>query len=244
MKSKRTGVMAAVLLGSTILLSGCSFSDVMDQWMGMDTDKPKAVVETSSESEAMQDIKTVDTDLEAPAFTKNLGSSMQMTVGSSYTMHVEAAVSDGGSVTYQWYRNNTNSNGGGTLLEGATGADYTVEASATGTSFYYAVATNEHGEQIAMSTSATQQVIVVDAGQWVQEADGTWSYSLTDGTKPVSTWMIIDGQTYYFNDAGRRAAGWTKVGETDYYFNENGELQRNAATPDGASTDENGARVS
>ena len=55
--------------------------------------------------------------------------------------------------------------------------------------------------------------------------------------------MIIEGQTYYFNEAGARVTGWFKVGDTEYYFNGEGQLQRNAATPDGGSTDENGARA-
>lgn len=242
MTIKKKGVMAAVLLGGALMLSGCSFSDFMDRWMGMEIESTKEPVVTASSGED-QDIKTVDSSLEAPAFTRDLGGSMQMTVDSEYTLHVEATVSDGGTVTYQWYRNNTNANGGGTLIQGAVGQDYTVDSSTTGTNYYYVVATNTQGDRIAMSTSQTQSVSVWDQGQWVQESDGGWSYTLSDGTKVVGSWMIIDGKTYYFNDSGRRSTGWTVIGETEYYFNENGELQRNAATPDGASTDENGARA-
>ena len=240
MNFKKKGAVAAVLLSGTLLFSGCSFSDVMDRWIGMEVDTVNESVDTSSSD---QEVFTVDSSLEAPVFTRDLSGSMQMTVDSEYTLHVEASVSGGGTVTYQWYRNNTASNGGGTLLQGATGQDYTVDSSTTGTNYYYVVATNRQGDRIAMTTSGIQGVSVWDVGQWVQEQDGSWRYNLTDGTRPVSTWMIIEGQTYYFNEAGARVTGWFKVGDTEYYFNGEGQLQRNAATPDGGSTDENGARA-
>lgn len=232
------------MLGSAFLLTGCSFSDLMDRWMGMETNSADVSAASASSNVEERQIRTVDAALETPSFTQDLSGTMQMTVGSEYTLHVQAAVSDGGTVTYQWYRNNTNSNGGGTLLDGETGTEYTVDASVTGTDYYYVVATNEHGDRIAMSTSGIQSVIVWDEGQWIQEGDGSWGYTLTDGTRPVSTWMIIDGQTYYFDEAGGRVSGWNVIGESEYYFNENGELQKNATMPDGASTDENGARIS
>ncbi|MDR1224330.1 MAG: immunoglobulin domain-containing protein [Tannerella sp.] len=39
-------------------------------------------------------------------------------------LSVTANVSDGGTLSYQWYRNTTNSNGGGTGISGATGNSY------------------------------------------------------------------------------------------------------------------------
>ena len=243
MKLKNIGVMAGVCFGSMVFLTGCSFSEVLDKWMGTAVESTAdASVDTSSGEE--EEVKTVDSSLEAPVFSRDLSGTDQMTVGSTCTLSVEASVSDGGTVTYQWYSNNVNSNGGGTILKGATSNTYTVDTSKAGTTYYYVVAVNDHGENIALSTSSVKGVTVWEPGQWVQEADGSWSYALPDGTKPLSTWMEIDGQTYYFNEAGQRVTGWTTVGETEYYFNENGELQRNASTPDGASTDENGARAS
>lgn len=240
---KKMGVIAGVCLCSMLFLTGCSFSDLLDRWMGTAVESTgEASASTSSGAE--EPPKTVDSNLETPVFVSDLGGTVQMTVGSTCTLHVEASVGDGGTVTYQWYSNNVDSNGGGTILEGATSDSYTVDTSAAGTTYYYVVAANNHGESIALGTSSVQAVTVWEPGQWVQEADSTWSYQLTDGTHPASTWMDIEGQTYYFNDSGRRVTGWVTIGDTEYYFNENGELQRNASTPDGAATDENGARVS
>ena len=54
------------------------------------------------------------------------------------------AASDGSAPTLQWYSNAADSNTGGTLIEGATGASYAVPvATVAGTYHYYCVATHE-----------------------------------------------------------------------------------------------------
>ncbi|MCL2174661.1 MAG: hypothetical protein FWB73_01320 [Treponema sp.] len=51
---------------------------------------------------------------------------------------------DGGTISYQWYSNNTSSNEGGSLINGATNASYTPPVSTTsaGQYYYYVVVTN------------------------------------------------------------------------------------------------------
>ena len=49
---------------------------------------------------------------------------------------VEATVSEG-TLSYQWYRNNVDSNGGGTAIDGATEATYTPPTTESGTIYYY-----------------------------------------------------------------------------------------------------------
>ncbi|UTX48890.1 hypothetical protein [Chryseobacterium sp. MA9] len=52
----------------------------------------------------------------------------------------------GTNLTYQWYKNNINSNSGGVAISGATGSSYNPPASsAAGTDYYYAVITNGAG---------------------------------------------------------------------------------------------------
>ena len=243
MRFRNVGILAGLCLGSLIFLTGCSFSEVMDKWMGTSVENAEEAA-VSSVSSQEEERKVVDSSLESPVFSTDLSGTAQMTVGTEYTLHVEASVSDGGDISYQWYSNNVESNGGGTIIQGADQDTYTVDTSSAGTTYYYVVAANNHGDNIALATSSVQGVTVWEAGQWVQEADGSWSYNLPDGTKPASTWMDIEGKTYYFNESGKRTSGWATIGEKEYYFNENGELQRNASVPDGGSTDENGARVS
>lgn len=243
MALRKMGVMAGLCLGSLIFLTGCSFSQVLDTWMGTAVESTADVSAVSTASQ-QKEAKKVDENLESPVFTRDLSGTMQMVQGTEYALQAEASVSDGGEVTYQWYSNNVESNGGGTVLQGAVSETYTVDTSETGTTYYYVVATNEHGENISLATSGVAGVTVTEPGEWTQEAEGGWSYALPDGTKPLNTWMIIEGKTYYFRENGCRATGWTSIAEIEYYFNENGELQRNASVPGGGSTDENGAKVS
>ncbi len=45
----------------------------------------------------------------------------------------------GGSLSYQWYSNTTNSNSSGTLISGATASSYTPPTATAGTTYYYVV---------------------------------------------------------------------------------------------------------
>lgn len=68
--------------------------------------------------------------------------------------------------TYQWYRNTTNANTGGTFIPGATAASYTPPASATtGTTYYYVVVS---GAGTCSTTSGTVRVIVSNTPLAVQ----------------------------------------------------------------------------
>uniref|UniRef100_UPI002939290E glycine-rich domain-containing protein n=1 Tax=Algoriphagus algorifonticola TaxID=2593007 RepID=UPI002939290E len=50
-----------------------------------------------------------------------------------------------GTITYQWYRNTTNSNTGGTLIPGATSPSYTPPTDNVGTTYYYATGKSNCG---------------------------------------------------------------------------------------------------
>jgi quinol monooxygenase YgiN len=55
---------------------------------------------------------------------------------------VSASASDGGTLSYQWYRNTTGSNIYGTVIIGATGASYRPPTNTLETQYYYAEVTN------------------------------------------------------------------------------------------------------
>jgi hypothetical protein len=91
--------------------------------------------------------------------------------GATYTqgntataLTVAATVSDGGSLTYQWFSNTSNSNTGGTAISGATSASYTPSTAAAGTTYYYVVVTNTNnavtGVKITIATSNAVAVTV------------------------------------------------------------------------------------
>jgi O-Glycosyl hydrolase len=57
---------------------------------------------------------------------------------------VTAESDDGGTLSYQWYSNTSNSNKDGTLIQGATGSSYAppVNTNTPGRSYYYVIVTN------------------------------------------------------------------------------------------------------
>lgn len=78
----------------------------------------------------------------------------------SKTLDVVASASDGGTLTYQWYSNTSKSNVGGTPISGATGSQYTVPTSSTGTFYFYCVITNtKNGTTAAVASNAVKIVV-------------------------------------------------------------------------------------
>ena len=78
-------------------------------------------------------------------------------------LSVTASVTDGGTLSYQWYRNTVNSTTGGTLISGATGGSYTPSTATVGTVYYYVVVTNTLSGYHATNTSTTAAVAVATA---------------------------------------------------------------------------------
>jgi hypothetical protein len=86
-------------------------------------------------------------------------------VGSTPTaLTVTATVTDGGTLSFQWHRNATNSNTGGTAIAGSTGASYTPPTDVAGVTYYYVTVTNTavNGSQTATTTSATAAVTIME----------------------------------------------------------------------------------
>ncbi|MBC2727058.1 InlB B-repeat-containing protein [Desulfosporosinus sp.] len=82
-------------------------------------------------------------------------------------LSVTAAVTDSGTLTYQWYQNATNSTTGGTPISGATSSSYTPPTDLVGTTYYYVEVTNTAivgGEtKTSTNTSSIKTVIVLAA---------------------------------------------------------------------------------
>ena len=73
------------------------------------------------------------------------------------TLETVASVTDGGTLTYQWYSNTTNSTANGTLIEDATNATYEAQVGTGETKYFYCIVTNTNnkvnGTKIASATS-------------------------------------------------------------------------------------------
>jgi hypothetical protein len=101
----------------------------------------------------------VKTDNVAPTFTTNLDPSY--TVGQSGTLDLTVEASGTPAPTYQWYRNTTNSNENGTIINDETSATYSVPTGTKGTYYYYCVAKNAEGSA-GSTTSNVATVNVTD----------------------------------------------------------------------------------
>lgn len=95
------------------------------------------------------------------------GGSVVCSVNDTVSVSVFASVSDGGSLSYQWYQSSTNSTAGATAIMGETGDSLQVDTSAVGTMYYYCVVTNTSG---GISVSATSGVIPVTVGELTLES--------------------------------------------------------------------------
>ena len=83
--------------------------------------------------------------------------------GASYSMSatatalsVTASVSDGGTLSYQWYSNTSNNNTNGSPISGATASSYTPPTTAVGTFYYYVVVTNTNNNAVTNRTATSK----------------------------------------------------------------------------------------
>lgn len=67
---------------------------------------------------------------------------------------VEASVSDGGVLSYQWYSNTSSSPSNGTAIEGATSSSYKATVNAKETKYFYCVVTNTNNKATGSKTAA------------------------------------------------------------------------------------------
>ncbi len=110
---------------------------------------------------------TNKTNAEVPKISSHSNSEITVTLNENFTLTIEASISDGGTLSYQWYSNNTNSNSGGTAITGATNSTYTVPTNLTGVFYYYCVVTNTNntvnGNTTATTSSAVAIIKVIEA---------------------------------------------------------------------------------
>lgn len=121
---------------------------------------------------------------ETPTFTTDLSTTeVVYTVGdAAAALGVAAGVSDGGTISYQWYSNTTKSTDGGTAINDATGTSYTTSTENPGTTYYYVIATNTLNESSATAASSIATVTVTGA----QASAETPVFSIDLSTDPVT----------------------------------------------------------
>ncbi|MCT6925108.1 S-layer homology domain-containing protein [Metasolibacillus sp.] len=121
-------------------------------------------------------------DAVAPMITAQSTHQM-VVVNDSRTLSVTATVADGGTLSYQWYSHTMNSNSGGTAINGATSATYTVPTSVLGDTFYYVVITNTNNSVSGIQTATTAS----NAARVRVHEQATFTVSDTEWTFPALT---------------------------------------------------------
>lgn len=187
------------------------------------------MVETATSSQAC--IKVVEAP-KAPQITQNLSSGiMEYTQGDTASPFVISAINSGdGTLSYQWYRNTTNSTSGGTAISGATKSSYTPSTATIGTQYYYCVVTNSVGTLSESTTSNVGAVRVVPPPDPAQApvinpnlSTSIKDYYIGDSAAELKIGAsVTDGGTltyqWYSNTVNSNSGGTLLPGETDRTF--------------------------
>ncbi len=108
---------------------------------------------------------TATANAAAPAITAHPQNASYRTGATPAPLAVTASVGDGGTLSYQWYKNTANATTGGTAV-GINSASYTPTTTAAGTAYYYVVVTNTNpaatGAKTATITSNAAAITVVN----------------------------------------------------------------------------------
>ena len=125
--------------------------------------------------ENAEGVKSQIYSLEVPAYTPAVDAAAPnitgQPIGAIYdknapaaALSVAASVTDGGTLSYQWYYNLSNNTTSGGMIGGAIGSSYTPDVSSVGTVYYYCVVTNTNssatGNKTAAATSNTVAITV------------------------------------------------------------------------------------
>jgi hypothetical protein len=100
-------------------------------------------------------------DAQTPVFEENLSTdTVVYNVGETAApLSVKVAVSDGGTISYQWYENSENSAENGTEIAGAINESYTPSTGTAGIKYYYVAVTNENPDATGSTTAAETSAV-------------------------------------------------------------------------------------
>lgn len=252
MKIFKKVIILLTLIGIMILVSGCSIGETWDVLWGHNKTEDTGVTNTIETYDP--NAITVDESVTAPVFNVDLEGSYTYAIDEpAKELKVEAAEEADGEVTYQWYVNGVDSNGGGQAVAGATTDTYIPDTSKEGRFYYFVVATHTVNKKMNLATSQIAEVIVdptalpaeeaVNAEGWVETEDG-WIYNDSEGVAQTgwiqdgdnwhylgedgimkSGWIQDEGKWYCLDDKGMIVMGWVQEGDDWYYFDESGNMK-------------------
>ncbi len=136
----------------------------------------------------------------APTITTNLTETTDSyNVGQTATA-LSVIASASGTLSYQWYKNTSNSTSGGTVISGATSNSYTPDISTVGTSYYYCVVTNTVRDSVTNTATATSKVKPVTVTNLTQVVASDFTFTApadlnSDGNAKSATVVANTGKT-------------------------------------------------
>ena len=96
----------------TVSMTGCSADSVLDKLLSVTDPKPDKKTETTKEDSSDKKDSAGEKEVEVakPEFTTNLSGAVTYAVNAKASaLTVEATTTDDGSITYQWYKSQTDS---------------------------------------------------------------------------------------------------------------------------------------
>lgn len=119
----------------------------------------------------------------------------------------------GSSLTYQWYKNTSSSNSGGTSISGATSSSYTPSTSTAGTSYYYCVVSSG----TCSTTSNVSGSIVINSIATIS-SQSTGSQTLCQNSTATAMSVTATGTSltyqWYKNTSSSSSGGTSISGAT------------------------------
>lgn len=165
----------------TFSMTGCKGKEILN------TALEKLHLKTVEEPEEEVEEKEVEPEVEVakPELATNLSGSVTYEIGdAAEPLTVEATTSDEGEITYQWYQSFTNTNGGGTIIEGATENTFTPPTKEAGIVYYYVVATSTIQNSTNRITSETAEVVVSEKTEAETAAENAEAPAETQEEQP------------------------------------------------------------
>lgn len=147
--------------------------------------------------------------------------SQAICVGGTIVIPLSVSFTGGtGTPSYQWYSNTSNSNTGGTLITGATNANYTPPAFTTAGNAYYYVIISFSGSGCGAITSDVATIIV--ANDPTVDIQPTANQTLCQSATPTALSISVSGgigssYTYqwYVSTLNNTTSGTAIIGETN-----------------------------
>lgn len=157
--------------GGAVTINGQNLSSGGSQWVAFSaaTNPISATIRGKTYVLTVNLASSLVTDAVSPNIQKEPQSASYTVGDTPAELTVTASVSDGGTLSYQWYRNTIDSTTGGTEISGATSKSYMPPTDQVGTVYYYCTVTNTNpnanGNKTAAATSATAKITITEPGQ-------------------------------------------------------------------------------